>query len=228
MCDGSRYQLYLLQRIRAIWTLIERATDTDSMNDSSFPTAHDGDPLAAAGTGKSSRNLAATWTPVNLPPSPYFYGPLISSSSLSDDITDNDVQDEEELDLDLHGRKHVLIGPEQDGIYGMNGTALRSVKLADIQEKEVEKEFRDYITNFVPPEMITNDYGKVLPIDEFQPHELARLQAKLWVDIPRANAENRSPLGSLTREDTLMGAVIDLIAKKLAGGMLFFHCATCL
>jgi hypothetical protein len=126
--------------------------------------------------------------------------------------------EEEEADRDLEGSKHVLTGPKRDGVYSIGSTKLHAIQLVEKGEKDVEQELRDYLISSVPKEMLTDDYGQVLPIDQFQPHKLVQFQAKLWEDLPRSQAANASPSGSCSPGDILLGVVIESIARKLARG----------
>jgi hypothetical protein len=127
--------------------------------------------------------------------------------------------EDEELDLDLKGCKHIKVGlgDDGDGIYHI-GPYRDSVfaRISDGEQNAANSELRTYIKNHIPEQLLLDDYGEPLSIGALRPEHLVQLQAKLWRELPRAQAAITAPLKNVHENDAMIADMIAAIGDTLS------------
>ncbi|OAL04859.1 hypothetical protein IQ06DRAFT_213093, partial [Phaeosphaeriaceae sp. SRC1lsM3a] len=97
-----------------------------------------------------------------------------SNSAQNDDESDVEV-------LDLFGRKHVNRVDNADGIYLLQNDTETVHTFFRTPGMESADALRQFLAARLPEELVTDEYGCIVPIAEISGDHLPKLQAQLWL-----------------------------------------------
>lgn len=128
-----------------------------------------------------------------------------------------DQYSDEELDRDLGQRKHVNTANNADGMYGVNlHTDSNFARFPVNEGLPARVELCAYIKKHFSKQRFQDNYGRPCLAEDLEPGYMARLQAMLWQDIPRAQAAILPKPDHITGDDALAADVVMWIGNTLA------------
>ncbi|KAF1954728.1 hypothetical protein CC80DRAFT_114515 [Byssothecium circinans] len=126
-------------------------------------------------------------------------------SDMQDDMDQDSRSDEEEVDVDLCGRKHV--DKRADESYTVSGASLSIYRRHSTKVQGSAQAMRNWLKVMVSEHFLRDEYGNQKPVEEILSSRLPKLQASMWREWPRVAAE----LGLLSH-DTYDAAEHETIA----------------
>ncbi|KAH7128248.1 hypothetical protein B0J11DRAFT_578480 [Dendryphion nanum] len=97
------------------------------------------------------------------------------------------VNGDEEISFDKYKCKHIDTEKGADGLYYINSSP-STVAARFSFAHETTDEFRAYVKTMLPRQLIRDRYDEVQPVGDLEAQHLARLQSKLWCELPRGQA----------------------------------------
>lgn len=92
----------------------------------------------------------------------------------------DDYESDSEIALDLKGRKHVDRSNNSDGVYWLREDTQSSYIVFPVPGKASANAFRKFLECYLPPHLITDEFGHVKPIADIADDHLPVLQAQMW------------------------------------------------
>lgn len=129
-------------------------------------------------------------------------------------------EDEELLERDIDGRKHILVDNNEDGVYVIDSRNNSTFARFPVNEgTEAVTKFRAFLQIHVPELYFEHCQDNICPAEEIAPTYLPRLQTILWGSLPRTQAAvTPAQLGELSEDDILAAKTVAWIAKVLGAG----------
>jgi hypothetical protein len=104
-----------------------------------------------------------------------------------------------EIALDLQGRKHVKRSDHADGVYWLQQYTRSSLVVFPVPGAASANTFRKFLERHLPYNLITDEYGHVMPLEQLSDDHLPILQVQLWQNRTNDDANTASQAGALGR-----------------------------
>ncbi|KAF2785441.1 hypothetical protein K505DRAFT_369375 [Melanomma pulvis-pyrius CBS 109.77] len=137
-----------------------------------------------------------------------------------DDEEDGSEEESFEEDRDLQGRRHVDVDLHQDRQLVTDPSSLFT-RFAPHGE-ESESKLRDYLQTRIPAQLVSDEYGLLLSIEDISTTHIAALQAKLWREVPKAKTDiSLLSVDDISEHDRSAADTVALIADTLEMNYVF-------
>lgn len=162
----------------------------------------------------SSTLQSATWTTVNEPGRNRPVGNSTVDNPFGDTVGDT----EAELRVDQSNARHV--DTSNDQVYDIN--AVQDVghwKLA-VGGQPAKLVMRNHLETLLPRELVQDEFGTVVTVNELSSQHLAKLQGKVWRDLPLMVAMTTKEVhGEVTKECIMTAQAVCYISELLSKSM---------
>ncbi|KAF9734504.1 hypothetical protein PMIN06_002376 [Paraphaeosphaeria minitans] len=168
------------------------------------PLPAESPPLSGDLSTGDAHNPSTTWAPMHNP----------RNNSLGDDcIVDDCVSDSEaELRLDQNNASHV--DTTDDRAYHVNIAQNVGYCILPVEGQTARQVMRSHLKSLLPRELVQDEFGTVVSMDEVSSQHLAKLQGKVWRELPlMVNLTANGNDSELTIETIIVVQSVYYIAK---------------
>lgn len=135
----------------------------------------------------------------------------------SSTLPESDDENTAESTFDFQGRKHVNNSEDGDQVYTLQDDESSSYILFTMPGQASANALRNYLSEYLQPHQIVNEYGNVCEMSEISNDQLAVLQAKMWTKISNDRSPKKMGSPRPSQAQVLVAGHIAKISQLLEG-----------